>query len=220
MQIGGLIKLSLIDYPGKPSAVVFTQGCNFRCPFCHNKDLVVPECFDAPIPEEDVLEFLEKRRNLLEGVVISGGEPTIQEDLTDFLTKIKAKGFDVKLDTNGSQPHVLMTLIAEGLVNFIAMDIKAPPEKYSKMTGGWDDFEAIQESVALIKNSGIEHEFRTTMVKTLLGAKDIPLMAGIAGDPRNYKLQNFAARESLITPALAGRGAFSDEEFQEFQKRM
>ncbi|OQX50761.1 MAG: anaerobic ribonucleoside-triphosphate reductase activating protein [Candidatus Cloacimonas sp. 4484_209] len=133
MKIGGFQKVSLIDYPGKICAIVFTRGCNFRCPYCHNPELVLPENYSPLIPEEEIFSFLEKRRGKLDAVEITGGEPTLQEDLTEFIRKIKEMGFLVKLDTNGSFPSVLEKVIYSGLVDYIAMDVKAPLEKYRQV---------------------------------------------------------------------------------------
>jgi pyruvate formate lyase activating enzyme len=135
MKIGGLQKFSLLDYPGKISAVVFTQGCNFRCPYCHNPELVDPERFQECIPEDEIFAFLETRRGKLEAVTVTGGEPTIQNGLSSFVRRIKDMGFMVKLDTNGSRPEVLEELIRHKLIDYIAMDIKAPLEKYEAVTG-------------------------------------------------------------------------------------
>lgn len=135
MQIGGLQKFSLLDYPGKISAVVFTQGCNFRCPYCHNPELVDPARYQECLPEEEIFSFLETRRGKLEAVTVTGGEPTLQKSLAPFLRRIKDMGFLVKLDTNGSRPDVLEELLRQKLIDYIAMDIKAPLEKYEAVTG-------------------------------------------------------------------------------------
>jgi pyruvate formate lyase activating enzyme len=134
MRIGGLQKLSLIDFPGKLAAVIFTQGCNLRCRYCHNPELVLPSCFHETIKEEDVLAFLYSRRKYLEGVVISGGEPTVQPELIPFMRSVKQMNFALKLDTNGTRPEILKEIIALQLVDFIAMDVKAPLEKYEEVT--------------------------------------------------------------------------------------
>ncbi|MDR0724236.1 MAG: anaerobic ribonucleoside-triphosphate reductase activating protein [Endomicrobium sp.] len=171
MKIAGLQKLSLIDYPKIPAAVIFTQGCNMKCPYCHNPQLVYPNLFENLLNENEVFTFLNKRIRLLKGVVITGGEPTIQKDLAKFILKIKNFGFLVKLDTNGTNPTVLEELISKKLIDFIAMDIKADFAKYSTFFNG--DLNLIKLSVDIIKASGIIHLFRTTYDKDLLQDKDL-----------------------------------------------
>jgi pyruvate formate lyase activating enzyme len=162
MKIGGFVKSSLINYPGKVAAVIFTQGCNFRCPYCHNPKLVYPELFTDPIPWEEVFDFLKKRRDLLEGVVFCGGEPTLQEDLLESALKLRSLGYAVKLDTNGSNPDVLARVLP--YLDYIAMDIKAPfGDAYRRACGTpVDDYE-IRRSMLLIRASGLPYEFRTTV---------------------------------------------------------
>ena len=160
MRIGGFQKVSLIDYPGKVAAVVFTQGCNFRCPFCHNMELVLPSCFDDPMNEDDVLNFLTTRIGKLQGVVITGGEPTLHSGLPDFIKKIKAMGFLVKLDSNGSRPCILQRLVDNKLVDYIAMDIKAPIERYEEVSGVNVNIDHIQQSIQIIMDSGLDHQKR------------------------------------------------------------
>jgi pyruvate formate lyase activating enzyme len=171
MKIAGLQKLSLIDYPQIPAAIIFTQGCNMRCPYCHNPQLVYPNLFENLLNEEEIFKFLNKRIGLLKGVVITGGEPTIQEDLVSFILKIKRLQFLVKLDTNGTNPHVLQELISKKLIDFIAMDIKADFPKYSTFFNG--DLNLIKLSIHIIKNSGITHLFRTTYDRDILQDTDL-----------------------------------------------
>lgn len=173
MKIAGLNKTTLLDYPELVAATVFTAGCNFRCPFCHNRDLVMGEGL-AYIPEEEVLAFLEKRRKVLAGVCISGGEPTLQPDLGEFIRKVKRLGYRVKLDTNGYRPEVLRELLAEDLLDYVAMDLKNCKAKYA-VTAGRPELELtkIITSVEMIKRSGIPHEFRTTVVKELHTESDL-----------------------------------------------
>lgn len=191
MRIGGLNKTSLIDYPGKVSAVLFTQGCNFRCPFCHNPELVYPEKFVEPIPDTEIFQFLDKRKNQLDGVVISGGEPTIHSDLVVWVQKIKALGFLVKLDTNGSDPHTVKALLKDQLIDFIAMDIKAPFNKYHQLAGVDISIKSIQESISIIETSNIDYEFRTTQYKKLLTDKDIDTIAKTIKKPTRYRVQEY-----------------------------
>ncbi|HDN97846.1 MAG TPA: anaerobic ribonucleoside-triphosphate reductase activating protein, partial [bacterium] len=172
MKIGGLTKTSLIEYPGMISAVVFTQGCNFRCPYCHNPELVEPSLSNPKIPEDEVIDFLKRRKKYLEAVVITGGEPCLQEDLIDFIVKLKEIGYMVKLETNGSFPEVLSKIIERKLVDFISMDIKGPLDKYDIIAGVKVDISKIKESISLIMDSGIDFEFQTTVVKSMLEEKD------------------------------------------------
>lgn len=217
MQIGGLVKLSLVDYPGKPSAVIFTQGCNFRCPYCHNRELVIPSCFQAGIPQQEIMAFLKKRQGFLSGVVVSGGEPTLQKDLPDFLRIVKRLGYSAKLDTNGSRPDVLKAVIAEELVDFVAMDVKAPLENYSKIAGVSVDATLIEKSIGIIKDSGVDYQFRTTLARPLLGFDDIPKLFSLVGGVKSYVLQNFRPCESILEPELLCCGAFEQNEFLNLQ---
>ena len=163
MEISGFEKLTLTDYPGKVACIVFTQGCNFKCPFCHNSDLI--KFKEGEILEKDVLDYIDKRKNMLDGVVITGGEPTMQRDLISFLKQIKDLGLNIKLDTNGVKPDVLEKIIKLKLVDYIAMDIKSDKENYSLVSGVKVEFKNIDKSVNLIKNSDVEFEFRTTVIK-------------------------------------------------------
>lgn len=170
MNLAGFVPLSLCDYPGRVAAVVFTQGCNFRCPWCHNGHLL-PMTGDPStrISEEEVVSVLQERRNKLGGVVVTGGEPTLQFALPRFLRRIKTLGLDIKLDTNGSRPDVLRQLLKDQLLDFIAMDVKAPWHKYEMLTGtACCDVAAVQASLSLIAASGVPHQFRTTRVDPLL----------------------------------------------------
>lgn len=205
MKIGGLNTFSLSDYPGKVAAVVFTQSCNFRCPYCHNGSLIPHYVSnDLLIPEEHFFEFLEYRRNQLDAVVVSGGEPTVHRDLPDFLHRIKDAGYAVKLDTNGSKSEMIKTILDNKLVDYIAMDIKAPLDKYEELTGcsfilhGTDD---IKESITLIAESGIEHEFRTTVVEALLSPEDMLEIRKLVPAGSKYRLQKFCP-EHAFDPEL------------------
>ena len=170
-------KLSLIDYPGKLAAVVFTQGCNFRCGYCHNPELVIPRSIVPWFPEEEVMAFLRSRQEYLEGVVVTGGEPTVQEGLISFLDQLKRLGYFVKLDTNGSHPGVLKQVLSLRLVNYVAMDVKSSLGRYGGVTNAPLSVEKIKESIRAIIDSGIQHEFRTTVVKAFHS------VGGPAGDP-------------------------------------
>jgi pyruvate formate lyase activating enzyme len=173
MKLAGFVPLSLCDYPGRVAAVVFTQGCNFRCPWCHNGHLLPLDAVPAAlVSEERVLGVLAERRARLGGVVVSGGEPTLQAALPRFLRRVKALGLDVKLDTNGGHPEVLRQLLADRLLDYVAMDVKAPWDKYAALTGTACDVAAVQASLALIAAAGVPHAFRTTRVDPLLSERD------------------------------------------------
>ncbi len=189
MLIGGIQKTSLIDYPKKIAAIVFTRGCNFRCPYCHNPELVIGNRQDSD--DATFLNFLECRKGKLDGIVVTGGEPCIQEDLPIFLKNIKRKGFAIKLDTNGSQFEVLEGIIKENLVDYIAMDIKAPLSKYNNVTKTTVNTDDIKKSIDLIMNSGIEYEFRTTVVKSLLEPEDFDEIGKLTEGANLYFIQKF-----------------------------
>ena len=202
MKISGLQRLTLLDYPGKMACTVFTYGCNFRCPFCHNALLVTQQSGDS-ISEDEFFAFLKKRQGILEGVCISGGEPTLQGDLREFILKIKALGYAIKLDTNGTNPRLLQSLIKEELLDYVAMDIKNSPEKYSLTCGCEVNLDAVKESVSIIKESGIDYEFRTTTVRQFHSAEDFEAIARwIKGDSR-YFLQHFEDSGNLIGENLS-----------------
>lgn len=174
MIIGGFQPFTLTDYPGEIAAVIFTQGCNLRCPFCHNKGLLPLDVTGAGRKEvAGIFKFLDERKGFLTGVVLSGGEPTIQDDIGDFILSIKRLGYKVKLDTNGSRPKVLRALLEAGLLDYVAMDVKAPWAKYGLAIGMDLGMEAFRESVDLIATSGIHHHFRTTLVPGLIDGDDI-----------------------------------------------
>jgi pyruvate formate lyase activating enzyme len=180
MNIAAIVKLSLIDFPGTPAAVVFTQGCNMTCPYCHNPQLVYPHLFETCISNEEILNFLRKRQKLIKGVVISGGEPTLQKDLAEFVKLIKDLNFLIKLDTNGANPIVLKDLIDKNLLDFIAMDIKAPAEKYNLFFKG--DLYTIKQSIKIIQSSGIKHLFRTTYDTDILNDLDLSLIKKVTAN--------------------------------------
>jgi len=190
MKIGGLQKFSLIDFPQKSSAIIFTQGCNFRCEYCHNPELVYYNLFKIPIPVEQIFSFLETRTKQLDAVVITGGEPTYQPDLIDFIKKIKSMKYLIKLDTNGSNPEIIKKIIDEQLIDFIAMDIKATFDKYSYVSCVPVDIEKIKTSIEIIKNSHIKFEFRTTYDRTKLLSTDIEKMKEFFTQDINYRIQH------------------------------
>ncbi len=211
MFISGLQKLTLLDYPGRVACTVFTGGCNFRCPFCHNAPLVLPERLAQDTDEEHVLAFLKKRTGILDGVAVTGGEPLIHKEIPAFLEKVKALGFSIKLDTNGSFPDMLESIVKAGLADRIAMDIKNSPERYAETVGlAHFDIAPVERSKEFLMSCGIDYEFRTTVVKgihteeSLLGAAE-----WIAG-AKEYYLQQFKDSGDVI--AIDGLSAFDEKE--------
>lgn len=196
MKIAGLVKSSLIDYPGKVAAVVFTQGCNFRCGFCHNPDLIAISNQQLAISEEDVLNFLKTRTGKLDGVVITGGEPLIQKDIEDFIRKIKALGFAVKLDTNGSNPRKLSQLINSSQIDYIAMDIKGSLAKYGEICG-YLNTKVIQDSIGIIMDSNIDYEFRTTVLPKFHELNDFIEIGKMINKAKQYAIQGFRSQITL-----------------------
>ncbi len=198
MRIGGFVPFTLSDFPGRVSAIIFTQGCNFRCPYCHNPSLVLPEKYSEPINTETILDFLEARKGKLDGVVISGGEPTIQPDLIEFLERIKRLDYQVKLDTNGSNPEIVKELIDRGLIDYCAMDVKAPWGKYSLLTGKENIcISDIKRTLEILLGSDIEVEFRTTLVKPLLSDEDIEEISSYFPRGFSLTLQRFIPENAL-----------------------
>ena len=199
MYICGLQKLAMVDYPGKIAATVFTGGCNLRCPFCHNALLVTRLSETPEIPQSEVLDFLRSRKGLLDGVVLSGGEPLLQPGAEEFLARVREMGFAVKLDTNGCYPEKLASILDRGLVDYVAMDIKNSREKYAETVGipGFD-ITPIEESIRLLQTGGTDFEFRTTIVKEFHTAQDlVSIGQWLAGSPR-YFLQQFVDSGDLV----------------------
>ena len=191
MLIAGFQKTSFVDYPGQPCAVVFTPYCNMDCVYCHNAQIIKR---DAPlIAEEPVLEYLEKRAGLLTAVVISGGEPTLQQNLEAFILRVKTFGYKVKLDTNGTKPQVIQALLSKNLIDYFAMDVKAPVERYEEITRTSVDMDAIRRSIALIRNSGVAHEFRMTFAPQLTREDALETARLVKGCDRFY-LQQYRPR--------------------------
>jgi len=214
MRIGGLQGCSLIDYPGKISAIVFTIGCNFHCPYCHNPELV-DETADEQ-PEEDFFAFLESRVGKLDGVTITGGEPTIHDDLIPFIKKIKKMGFLVKLDSNGTHPEVLKEVIDQKLVDYLAMDIKGPLHKYAGAVARPVDTDKIKTSIKLLMESGVPYEFRTTVVKSMLTPDDFHEIGKLINGADAYYLQRFVPTK-LLNPGFMDEETYSDDEFEELR---
>ncbi len=231
MRLGGLVKSSLIDYPSRVSCVVFTQGCNFRCGFCHNPDLIPSYSATGSDPvfagsdpdkgnlsEIEFFEFLESRKGKLDGVVITGGEPTIQIDLENFIARIKDHGFSVKLDTNGGNPVVLKRLIDSEMIDFVAMDIKGPLKKYSQISR-FDDVGKIKESIDIIIKSGLPHEFRTTVLPAFHEISDFMEMGELIKGAQRYTIQGFRD-EVTFDKTLLGTDKFKKEDLEEIADTM
>ncbi len=218
MIFGGFEKCTLVDYPGKVACMVYTIGCNFRCPYCHNPELV-DETVEVTYSESTILGFLDTRQGLLDGVVITGGEPTMHDELPAFMRRVKEKGFLVKLDTNGTNPNMLRQVIDEGLVDYVAMDMKSPLETYSQTVARPADVEAIRESIDILLSSPIEYEFRTTIVKSLLSQEDLRRIGEAIRGARYYYLQKFVPTK-ILNPQFRRKVTYTDEEFEEFRNMM
>lgn len=211
MRIAGLQKLTLLDYPGMVACTVFTGGCDFRCPFCHNAPLVLPERLAEDSSEEEVLTLLKKRQGVLDGVAVTGGEPLIHDDIDAFLEKIKNLGYKIKLDTNGSYPARLKRIVAAGLVDRVAMDIKNSPRDYGKTVGVPNfDLAPVEESKNFLMENGVEYEFRTTVVKGLHTKESLVKAAQWIAGAREYYLQQFKDSGDVID--IAGLGPFDEKE--------
>lgn len=204
MDILGLEKLSLVDFDGYVSATLFTGGCNFKCPFCHNSPLVLSHKALPVIPENEVLDFLKKRQGLLEGVCISGGEPTLNKDLPDFILKVKNLGYKVKLDTNGTNPTLVKSLFNDGLVDYFAMDIKNDRDNYAKIIGlDYYDTKKVEQTVDFFLSENVDYEFRTTLIKEFHGKSNILSIANWIKGANKYFLQKFKNSESCIESHLS-----------------
>lgn len=201
MQISGLQKLTLLDYPGTVACTIFTAGCNFRCPFCHNAMLVLPEQIEeTSLSEDEVLKFLKKRQGVLEGVAVTGGEPLLHADMPQLLRKIKDLGYKIKLDTNGSNPKLLREIVGAGLVDRVAMDIKNSPEQYPETVGCRVDMAAVEESKNFLLGGTIDYEFRTTVVKGIHTEESLIEAAKWIAGAKEYYLQQFKDSGNLIKP--------------------
>jgi pyruvate formate lyase activating enzyme len=224
MLIGGLQKLTLLDFPKKIACIVFTSGCNFRCPYCHNSGLVT-KITDSFLPEEEILNFLKKRQGLLDGVVITGGEPLLQKDIIPFIKKIKDLGFLVKLDTNGSYPEVLKSLVEENLLDYVAVDIKNTKELYNKTCGLVEgriinglpsiDFTKIDATIKFLLSDKVDYEFRTTVVKELHSKESLLALSNWVGKAKRHYLQNFKDSDSVIK---TGFHSYTDDELKAIYK--
>lgn len=219
VPIGGVQKLSLVDFPGHVAAALFTAGCNMRCGYCHNPELVLPERLAPSIPIDEIMTFLESRLGRLDGVVVSGGEPTIHEDLPILCRMIKDLGYAVKLDTNGTHPKMVKQMIDDGTIDFVAMDIKGPLEKYIEIAARPIDLKAIEQSVRLLIDSGVGHEFRTTIVSEQLEPKDFHGVGKLVRGAQRFALQHFTPGVTL-SPMFRQATTFTDDQFEEAKKIM
>ncbi len=227
MIIGGLEKLSLIDFPGHLAAIVFTKSCNFRCHFCYNPMLVFAEgeselknIDEGPslIPEEDLFLFLKERVGKLDGLVISGGEPTLQTDLKDFIIKAKKLGYKIKLDTNGTNPDKVLDLIKNNLLDYVAMDLKAPLDKYESVIGVKTDIEKIKKSIKMLIEGNTPYEFRSTLVPGLVNEEDILKMSKDIVGAKLWYLQKFKSDVNLVNQDFKNKSSFTDIEMEDFSK--
>lgn len=218
MDIKGLANTTLTDYPGLVAATLFTGGCDFCCPFCHNRSLVVHHEKLPSLPVEDVLEFLSRRKVALEGVCITGGEPLLQNDLGDFIRELKEMGYKIKLDTNGYDPTHLDHLLKDGLVDYVAMDIKGAQSNYAKASGCPNlDLTRIKLSVDILKGSDVDYEFRTTVVRELHSAQDMEAIGQWLYGAKAYYLQPYVESEDIIMPVFS---SYSKAEMVQFQKML
>ena len=216
MVIHGIQKLTLVDYPGHPAAILFTGDCNFRCPFCQNAPLVLSSSSEPVIAEDEIFSFLKKRKGMLEGVVVTGGEPTLQSDLIPFLGRLKTLGYLVKLDTNGYRPDVLEKAMESGYVDYVAMDIKTSLDEYPVVAGIKDlDVSRIERSVELLKSGAVDYEFRTTVVEPLHHKENFEKIGELLKGCRRYYLQSFVDSGNII-----GKNCFppSQEQLKNYLK--
>ena len=215
MRILGFQKLTLLDYPGRVACTIFISGCNFRCPFCHNADLVINPHAQPAISEEKIFETLRKRQGILEGVCVTGGEPTLFPELKNFLKKIKELGYDIKLDTNGYKPDVLAELVSEGLVDCVAMDIKNSPLKYAETVGLDElDITKIQKSIDFLKQGNIDYEFRTTVMKEMHTLEDMDKIGRWISGANKYFLQGYQESQRVINPIFS---SYSKRELEQMR---
>ncbi len=222
MIISGIQKFSTLDFPDHLSCIVFIPYCNFRCKYCHNSEFVIPSEIEKIksifIPEEIFFNFLKKRKGKIDGVVISGGEPTIQNDLKKFILKIKKLGFLIKLDTNGTNPDLIKDFLNNEIIDYIAMDVKAPLNKYKEIIGVDVDTELIRESINIIKSSNIKHEFRTTVEKSLLNIDDIIEIGKLVSGCMKYSMQKVKINENVLDKKYHFLGSYTDEWFLQVKK--
>lgn len=217
--VGGYIPTSFLDYPGNTAAVLFLPGCQFRCPFCHNPELVTLSEKTERLSVKDILADLEKRRKFLDGVCVTGGEPTLQRDLLTFLLKIRSTGLKIKLDTNGARPDMLERILAAGAVNYVAMDVKAPAEKYSLASGWNGDIFLVEKSISLLLHCGVPFEFRTTLVPGIHTLEDAQALGRMVEGAPLFVLQNFRPGHTL-DPFFTDKTSFHAEFLEAFREEV
>lgn len=213
MLISGFDKVTLLNYPGLVACTIFTKGCNLKCPFCHNSSLISGND-DTYIDEDEIFKYLNKRKNIIEGVCISGGEPLLQKDIKEFIKKIKSLGLKVKLDTNGTNPDLLLSLINDDLLDYIAMDIKNIKSKYELTSGAKVKIDNILKSINIIENSGIDYEFRTTIIKEFHTLSDIDYISKVLDKKSKYYIQNFVKSDAVLDKNLH---SFTNDELKEMK---
>lgn len=219
MLIGGFQEFSLIDYPNKICAIVFTQGCNFRCPYCHNPELIDTKRCAKGMEQERIFSFLERRKGKLDAVEVTGGEPTLQRDLLEFLKRIKEMGYLTKLDSNGTRPDIIAEAVKKGLVDYLAMDIKAPLEKYEETVRATVDTSKIAASMDVIMGSNLDYEFRTTVVKSQLTKDDIIEIVKLIKGAKLYVLQKFVPSKTLDEKFL-NETSYDDEALEVLRQKV
>ena len=218
MRVGGLEKFTLIDFPDTVACIVYTIGCNFRCPYCHNPELV-DETVEYEMTEQDVYHFLETRKGKLDGVVITGGEPTMHDDLLEVMRKIKNMGFLVKLDSNGTNPKMLQRAIDQGVVDYIAMDIKSPLASYDRTVARPVDVQAIKKSIGILMRSSVPYEFRTTLIKSLVSPSDLEEIGSEIRGAKKYYLQKFIPTK-ILNPQFLKKTTYADDELAVLQNKL
>ncbi|CBK75597.1 anaerobic ribonucleoside-triphosphate reductase activating protein [Butyrivibrio fibrisolvens 16/4] len=219
MLILGLQKTTLLDYPGKVASTIFTGGCNFKCPYCHNRDLVMPPADVLAYSKDEIFDHLNKKKKILDGVCITGGEPTLHKDLPDFISEIKDLGLLVKLDTNGTNPQMLKSLVNDGLLDYVAMDIKHSKAKYNSIANMIKfDLSAIEESVSFLKENSVEYEFRTTIMKECHTEDDIIEIGKWISGAYAYYLQSYRESEQVINPIFSPHSPETLKHFVEILK--
>ena len=220
MKIYGLNKTTLLDYPGKVAATIFLGGCNFRCPFCQNSSLVLNPSTQPEIPVKEVLSVLKKRKGILDGVCITGGEPTLSPDLPELLREIRTLGYPIKLDTNGTHPALLKTLTEQNLIQMTAVDIKACPDNYPALCGlVHPELDAVKETVEFLKNGTLDYEFRTTVIRELHSEKDFIEIGQWLTGAKAYYLQAYRDSEEVLQPGFSSYTRKELEHFREILKR-
>ena len=221
MIIAGLQKMTLTDFPENVACILFLKGCNFRCPYCQNSELIDYKIDDNYILKEEVFDFLKKRQGILDGVVISGGEPTVNKDLPKLIKEIRDLGFKIKLDTNGTNPQMLKELLEDGFIDYVAMDIKNVPTKYLETTGLSEKniqiLENVQKSIDILKKSKVDHEFRTTIMKNYHNIEDLEEINKLIGKDEKYFIQNFEDSEYVLNHNIE---PFSEKELKEIKNKL